>query len=78
MLVAHCLAFAVIVACCCVLPSQEAAKFSAQSKMGIDNLAMVFAPNVLRSRSETLQQIMEDTNYIKIILRSLIEVCDRL
>lgn len=57
---------------------QEASKFSAQSKMGIDNLAMVFAPNVLRARNETLQQIMEDTNYIKIVLRSLIEACDRL
>jgi len=42
------------------------------SKMNVDNLAMVFAPNVLRPQTETLQQIMEDSNYIKVVLRTLI------
>ena len=44
--------------------------------MGLDNVAMGFAPNVLRAREETLQQIMQDTNFIKVILRTMIEQCD--
>jgi len=40
--------------------------------MNVDNLAMVFAPNVLRPKTETLQQIMEDSNYVKVVLRTLI------
>ena len=40
--------------------------------MSVDNLAMVFAPNVLRPETETLQQIMEDSNHIKVVLRTLI------
>lgn len=40
--------------------------------MNVDNLAMVFAPNVLRPETETLQQIMEDSNCIKVVLRTLI------
>ena len=40
--------------------------------MNVDNLAMVFAPNVLRPQTETLQQIMEDCGNIKVVLRTLI------
>ena len=52
---------------------QKCSKFSEISKMGVDNLAMVFAPNVLRPETETLQQIMSDSNYIKVLLRTLIK-----
>jgi len=44
--------------------------------MNVDNLAMVFAPNVLRPETETLQQIMEDSNNIKVVLRTLIKNAD--
>ena len=46
--------------------------------MNVDNLAMVFAPNVLRPAQETLQQIMEDTNYVKVVMRTLINGSDYL
>eukprot|EP00005_Dracoamoeba_jomungandri_P005985 CAMPEP_0174261978 /NCGR_PEP_ID=MMETSP0439-20130205/12704_1 /TAXON_ID=0 /ORGANISM="Stereomyxa ramosa, Strain Chinc5" /LENGTH=262 /DNA_ID=CAMNT_0015346603 /DNA_START=128 /DNA_END=916 /DNA_ORIENTATION=+ len=51
---------------------KRCSKHSSVNMMSVDNLAMVFAPNVLKSRQETLQQIMEDSTYIKLVLKTMI------
>mmetsp|Transcript_30898 Transcript_30898/g.77585 ORF Transcript_30898/g.77585 Transcript_30898/m.77585 type:complete len:263 (-) Transcript_30898:24-812(-) len=48
-------------------------QFASHTKMSTANLAMVFAPNVLRCRTETLMQIMEDTNHVKALLCCIID-----
>ncbi|GAM20647.1 hypothetical protein SAMD00019534_038220 [Acytostelium subglobosum LB1] len=43
------------------------------NKMTSANLAMIFAPNILRHQKESLSQIMEDSSHINSIIKSLIE-----
>ncbi|KAN0016038.1 hypothetical protein ACTFIU_005990 [Dictyostelium citrinum] len=43
------------------------------NKMTSQNLATVFAPNILRPQKETLNQIMEDSAYVTSIIKSFID-----
>ncbi|EGG14725.1 pleckstrin domain-containing protein [Cavenderia fasciculata] len=51
----------------------KVSSFSSSNKMTSANLAMVFAPNLLRHQKESLNQIMEDSNHVTNILKHLIE-----
>lgn len=44
----------------------------AATRMSVNNIAMVFAPNVLRCPSENLQVILENTKYEQAFVRTLI------
>eukprot|EP01087_Luapelamoeba_hula_P011340 TRINITY_DN306_c2_g1_i2.p1 TRINITY_DN306_c2_g1~~TRINITY_DN306_c2_g1_i2.p1 ORF type:complete len:493 (+),score=158.99 TRINITY_DN306_c2_g1_i2:87-1481(+) len=46
------------------------------NKMSSANLAMIFAPNLLRAQKEELSQIMLDAGYLNSVVRSLIEEVD--
>eukprot|EP01133_Synstelium_polycarpum_P000060 gene60-81_t len=43
------------------------------NKMTTTNLAMVFAPNILRHEKESLNQIMEDSSHVMTVIKLLIE-----
>ncbi|KAN0029595.1 hypothetical protein ACTA71_007726 [Dictyostelium dimigraforme] len=43
------------------------------NKMTSQNLATVFAPNILRPQKETLNQIMEDSAYVTSIIKSFVD-----
>jgi hypothetical protein len=48
---------------------REVAQNSAHNKMDTDNLAMVFAPNLLRTEKDDVTTLMNDQLTIKTILR---------
>jgi hypothetical protein len=60
--------------------------FHAQiNKMTLPNLAIVFGPNILRPRHESMLRMIEDARFVNGVLKALLEeyeflvtVCDRL
>jgi hypothetical protein len=54
----------------------KVSQFSDKNKMTVDNLATVWAPNLLRAETETVEKIMLDSNYVNSIIRTLIEHVD--
>lgn len=48
----------------------------ALTKMDVNNLAMVWAPNCLRSRRTSPQQLLENTRHEMDFVRTLIETLD--
>jgi 23S rRNA A2030 N6-methylase RlmJ len=56
-----------------VLLMTEVAAESERNKMTTSNLAIVFAPNMIKSRNEELRTIMQDTPFINSFLRKVIE-----
>lgn len=43
------------------------------TKMSINNIAMVFAPNILRCPGENLQLVLENTRFEQAFVRTLIQ-----
>ena len=56
-----------------ILLMTEVAAESETNKMTPSNLAIVFAPNMIKSRNEDLLTIMQDTPFINSFLRKVIE-----
>lgn len=56
------------------MTSQDVAANSDKNKMGTDNVALVFAPNILRPQAQQEQSsLLNDATAVKDILRLLIE-----
>lgn len=54
----------------------EVATFSAQNFMTANNIAIVFAPNLLRPKVETPLTLISDAGHVTALIASLIQDCD--